>query len=127
VADLLEQGSRWLEDQRTKHCTRELTYVRGAASTVVKATVGRTEYETDDGTAVRIAFTERDFLILAADLNLGSGPTLPVRGDTIREPQDGTVYEFEVLDWRWSDLYRQTFRIETKLIDTEAASPLRGA
>jgi hypothetical protein len=42
MADLLERGSRWLEDQRTKHCTRDVTYVRGAASVLVRATVGRT-------------------------------------------------------------------------------------
>lgn len=120
MADLLEVGSRWLEEQRTKHCTRDVTYVRGSASAVLKATVGRTEYETDDGTAIRVAYTDRDFLILASDLDLGAGPTLPLRGDRIRETQDGNIYVFEVLDWRWSDPYRQTFRLETKHVDTES-------
>ena len=120
MADLLETGSRWLEDQRTKHCTRDVTYSRGATSAVLKATVGRTEYETDDGESVRVAFTERDFLILAGDLNLGAGQTLPLAGDKIRETHDTVVLVFEVIDWRYSDPYRQTFRIETKHVDTEA-------
>ncbi len=119
MADLLERGSRWLEDQRTKHCTRDVTYVRGAASAAVRATVGRTEFKTDDGETVRIEFTDRDFLILAADLILAASPTLPERGDKVRETQDGTVYVFEVMDWRYSDPYRQTLRIETKLVGTE--------
>ena len=120
MADLLERGVVWLEDQRTKHCTRDVTYARGAASGVVKATVGRTQYETDDGETVRIRFTDRDFLILAADLDLGAGPILPDRGDTIRETHGASIYVFEVVDWRYSDVYRTTFRIETKHIDTES-------
>jgi hypothetical protein len=119
MADLLERGARWLEDQRTRHCTRDVTYVRGAASVVVKATVGRTQYETDDGHAVRVAFTERDFLIQAADLMLGGNVVTPQPGDRIRESQSGQVLVFEVIDWRYSDPYRQTLRIETKHVATE--------
>ncbi len=121
MADLLERGSHWLEDQRAKHCTRDVIYVRGVVSVLVRATVGRTEFKTDDGETVRIEFTDRDFLILAAALVLTGSPTLPERGDKVRETQDGTVYVFEVMDWRYSDPYRQTFRIETKLVGTEAA------
>ncbi len=110
MADLLAQGAAWLEQQRTKHLATTVTYVRGAVSAEVLATLGRTKYQTDDGTAVRVEFTDRDFLILAADLVLDGQPTEPGRGDLIRE---GTR-EFEVLDWRYSDPYRQTLRITTK-------------
>ena len=110
MADLLAQGAAWLEQQRTRHLTTSVTYVRGAHSVVVAATIGRTKFETDDGTAVRVEFTDRDFLILAADLVLGGQATVPARGDLIREG----VMEFEVLDWRFSDPYRQTLRITTK-------------
>jgi len=121
VPNLLERGSRWLEDQRNKHCTRDVTYVRGAASAVVRATVGRTEFKTDDGETVRTEYTDRDFLILTADLVLSGNPALPERGDKIHETQDATVHVFEVKDWRYSDPYRQTLRIETNLIGTEPA------
>lgn len=119
MADLLEKGVRWLDDQRTKHCTRDVTYVRGAASRVLKATIGRTQYETDDGQAVRVDFTERDFLIRGVDLVMAGSPTVPAVGDHIREEANGQILVFEVIDWRYSDPYRQTFRIETKHIDTE--------
>ena len=49
MGDLLDKGSAWLESQRSKHMTRDVTYARGLITAVVKATVGRTEYETDDG------------------------------------------------------------------------------
>lgn len=120
MADLLEQGTRWLEAQRTKHCTRDVTYVRGPAAVVVRATVGRTQFETDDGHAVRVEFTERDYLIRAADLVLSGQAVTPQAGDRLRESHSGQVLVFEVIDWRYSDPYRQTFRIETKHIATEA-------
>jgi hypothetical protein len=121
MADLLERGARWLEEQRTKHCTRDVTYVRGTSSTVVKATIGRTQYEIDDGQVVRVEFTERDFLIQAAALVLGGNAVTPQAGDQVREPRDGQVLVFEVIDLRYSDPYRQTLRIETRHIGTETA------
>lgn len=117
MADLLAQGAAWLEAQRTKHLTREVTYVRGNDQVTVLATIGRTQFETDDGTAVRVEYTDRDFLIRAADLVLAGQPTEPERGDLIRE--DGR--EFEVLDWRYSDPYRLALRITTKYVGTTEA------
>jgi hypothetical protein len=76
----------------------------------VAATIGRTKAEADDGHVVRVEFTDRDFLILAADLVLNGQLSEPARGDLIREGPR----EFEVLDWRYSDPYRQTLRITTK-------------
>ena len=37
MSDLLDKGSAWLEGQRKKHATREVTYSRGVQSVVVKA------------------------------------------------------------------------------------------
>ena len=95
-----------------------MTYVRGALSTVVKATIGRTAFKSDDGQVVRVEYTDRDFLVLAADLALNGNLTLPERGDRIRETADGVVHTFEVLDWRYSDPYRRTYRLETKLLSS---------
>jgi hypothetical protein len=116
MADLLEQGARWLEAQRTKHCTRDVTYVRGADSVVVQATIGRTEFQADDGQTVRIDFTERDYLMRAADLVLAGDAVAPQPGDQVRETQDGQTLVFEVIDWRYSDPYRQTLRLHTKQV-----------
>lgn len=117
MADLLAAGAAWLEQQRTRHLTTTVTYVRGEIEVAVPATIGRTKYEADDGHVVRVEFTDRDFLILAADLVLAGQPTEPQRGDVIREGS----HEFEVLDWRYSDPYRQTLRITTTL--TGATEP----
>jgi hypothetical protein len=81
----------------------------------------------DDGYGgVRMEWTDRDFPIKAADLVLGSAPTLPERGDVIRETQGTKTFIYEVMapgkepPWRWSDTYRKLLRIHTKQVGTEA-------
>jgi hypothetical protein len=125
VADLLDKGSNWLEGQRKKHATREVTYRRGAESVVVKATIGRTVFEQDDGTGVIVRTQVRDYLIDTVDLVIAGQPTLPEKGDRIEETDAGKKYVYEVLPlgsephWRYSDPYRRTLRIHTKLVATE--------
>jgi hypothetical protein len=114
MGNLLAQGAAWLEQQRTIHLTSNVMYVRGDVQVAVPATIGRTKYEADDGHVVRVEFTDRDFLILAADLVLTGQPSEPQRGDVIREGNR----EFEVLDWRYSDPYRVTLRITTTVVGT---------
>lgn len=125
MADLLQQASDWLEEQRTRHASRAVAYVRGVQSVELPATVGKTTFEVDDGYGVLVRHESRDFLVLVADLLLGDVLTEPQRGDRVHETQNGTVYIYEVTApgkepcWRYSDAYRKTFRIHTKQIDTE--------
>lgn len=117
MPDLLERASAWLEDQRTRHLTRTVTYRRGAASSPVAATVGKTVFDLDDGGGAVLRVEARDYLILAADLSLGT----PQGGDRIVD--QGVVYEVARFGgepaWRYSDLYRRTLRIHTKQVDVE--------
>ena len=125
MADILETGSNWLQEQRKKHATREVTYRRGVDSVSVQATVGRTMFEQDDGSGVIIRTQIRDYLIDPADLVLAGQPTLPERGDRIEEAEGGKKFTYEVMPlgtephWRYSDPYRKTLRIHTKHIATE--------
>jgi hypothetical protein len=127
VADLLSNSSAWLEDQRKKHRTVDVTYRRGGDSVAVKATIGRTLFEQDDGAGVTVRVQVRDYLIDTADLVLAEQATLPAKGDRIEEIDAGQKHTYEVLPlggeqhWRYSDPYRRTLRIHTKLIATEAA------
>jgi len=125
VADLLEQASAWLDGKRKAHLSRPVMYCRGEQSVEVRATIGRTVFETADAYGVVEHSESRDFLILAADLVLDGQAVLPERGDRIRETQDGKVYVYEVMapgkepEWRWSDGYRRTLRIHTKQVAIE--------
>jgi hypothetical protein len=125
MSDLLAQGSAWLESQRKQFATRPATYRRGVLTVVVLATIGRTEFEQDDGYGVIVQSQSRDYLIDAEDLILGGEQTMPARGDWIEETAGGTTYRYEVLPignqqhWRYSDPYRQTLRIHTKQVFEE--------
>lgn len=122
MTDLLEKGSTWLEDQRTRHLTRLVAYQRGANSVEVKATIGRTIFEQTDDLGVLQKTESRDYLVRTADLVLGGTPTLPRAGDRIRETGSDKVFVYEVMApggepaFRFSDPYRQGLRIHTKQI-----------
>lgn len=127
MTDLLEKGSTWLEDQRTRHLTRLVTYQRSANSVQIKATVGRTVFEQADDFGVIQKTESRDFLVLAMDLVLNGERMLPKAGDRIREVQGDQAFVYEVMapgtepPFRYSDAYRQTLRIHTKHVATEGA------
>lgn len=118
MADLLETASHWLEEKRTQHLTRTVTYQRGADTVDLPASMGRTTFEVDDGYGLLQKFESRDFLILANDLVLNGSHVLPQRGDRIVE--NGFTYEVLAPGkepvFRYSDPYRKTFRIHTKQI-----------
>lgn len=125
MGDMLNTGLKWLEDQRHTHLTREITYQRGAESVTLLATIGRTDFEQLDEFGVLHRAQARDFLVLSADLVLGGATTLPQAGDRIRETEGDVTYVHEVMapggqpPWRYSDAFRRTLRIHSKLVSTE--------
>jgi len=114
VGGMLQQGSQWLEQMRTQHCSSPVTYRRGGTEATINATYGRTEYEVDDDYGLRVAAHVTDFLISATDFTPTFGE--PEAGDQI--VADGTIFEVMSLGnqghWRWSDPHRQALRIHTK-------------
>ncbi len=123
--NVLESASNWLEDQRTEHASRAVTYERGVDTVDVSASIGRTIFDVDNGFGVVERIESRDFLLLTDDLSLGGGRTLPERGDRVKEVQGDSTLVYEVMapgkepHWRYSDPYRKTLRIHTKHIATE--------
>jgi hypothetical protein len=121
--NLLAKASEWLENQRTRHAASPVEYLRGCQSVEIAATVGKTTFEVDDGYGVLVRSEWRDFLVLAEELVLGGSPSLPRRGDRIRETQGTHVFVYEVTApgkepcWRWSDALRKTLRIHTKEVE----------
>ena len=85
MSDLLQHGSRWLEDQRHQHMTRPIAYFRGAGSVTLQATVGKTVFDQQDQFGVVQRTESRDFLVRAVDLTFAGQQTLPRAGDRIVE------------------------------------------
>jgi len=119
MANLLEQASNWLEDQRTRFAASLVTYQSGSTAIQVLATVGKTLFQTDDGAGAAILTESRDYLILASDLAIEPQP-----GDQVVESAGSATKTYEVARfgsepcWRWSDNFFKTRRIHTKLLTT---------
>ncbi|MEO2031493.1 MAG: hypothetical protein ABGZ35_05360 [Planctomycetaceae bacterium] len=125
--NLLKNASNWLEEQRTEHASRTVTYERGVDTVDVSASIGRTIFDVDNGFGVVERIESRDFLVLTDDLTLGGGRTLPERGDRVKEVQGDSTFIYEVMapgkepHWRYSDPYRKALRIHTKHVATEGS------
>ncbi len=121
MSDLLHSGLAWLSGQLQAHASQPVTYRRGAQQVVVKATLGRRDFESDS-TEGRLYIRANDFLIRAADLVLNGLATLPERGDQIDVDFGGQVATFEVLaqdgipPWEYSDPFQHVMRIHTKKV-----------
>lgn len=116
MADMLQQGSQWLEQMRTAHCSSTVEYRRATVAKSVHATCGRTAVELADESGLTVRAHIWDFLVLAEELGFDPEP-----GDVIAA--GGRRYEVMNLGegcWRWSDAYRQTYRIHTKDIGDDA-------
>ena len=122
MPNLFEAGATWLANQLKAHASAEVTYVRGVDQVPVKATIGKTEFEIDDGSGVIVRIQSRDFLIHTADLVLAGTESLPVAGDLIRETQGANTFVYEVMapgnepHYRYSDPFRKLLRVHAKLI-----------
>jgi len=125
VTDLLDQGAAFLDAQRHAHMTRTVTYRRGTESTLLAATIGRSEFEQADESGFIRQVETRDFIVRRADLVLGGLLSLPKAGDRIDEPDGSLTQVYEVISigieppFRYSDPYRRTLRIHTKHVGTE--------
>jgi hypothetical protein len=125
-ADLMARGASWLSGKLKAHASEPIVYSRGADALALCATFGRKLFQLDDGQGgIVMEWTDRDFLVPAADLDFGAGPVLPERGDRVEVATDeGTVLVYEVLapggepPWRWSDPFRRTLRIHAKHVET---------
>ena len=117
MTDMLLSGSQWLEQQRVAHCSTTVDYRHDGDEYEVSATFGRTEADADDGSGLTIKAQVQDFIIAADELGFE-----PVPGDIVVTASR----KYEVRPWggaecwRWSDPYRQAYRIHTLDIGADA-------
>ena len=126
MTDLLERGAAWLDQQRSRHLTLMVTYLRDTDSVDLAATIGQTTFEQADEYGVIHRTQSRDYLISAADLVLVGTVEQPKAGDRIRETVGAQVFLYEVMapggepPWRYSDPHRNTLRVHTKFVGLES-------
>ena len=118
MTNLLKSGSAWLEQKRTDFCSSRVTYFVGAEEKLVDATFGRTEFEFSADGEQTVVSHVWDFLILTVDLVVAPAP-----GHFI--VTGGLKYEVMPFGpdrngWRWSDPFRQTYRVHTRCVGAAA-------
>ena len=122
---MLQISSDWLEGMRQKHMVLLVRYSRGTDTAELEATVGKTIFQISRDYGVFERHESRDYVMPAQNLVLAGAEVLPERGDRITETTGDKLYHYEVMApgtdpcWRWSDPYRKTLRIHTKLVHTE--------
>jgi len=120
VADLLAAGASWLAGQLKTAAGRDVTYRRNGQDVTVTATIGRSQFESQNQSGVIENWESRDYLLPLADLPFGE----PLRGDVLVEAIGGDVLEFEVAaprgvpGFHFGDAFRSIVRVHTKAIET---------
>lgn len=117
MANLLKQGIDFLADKLKAHASETVVYKRGADSISICASFGKTDYQIEDESGLKIGGAVIDFLFAAEDLVIKGSQTTPQAGDQIQT--DSAVYEAMFLPdgyWRYSDPYRTMIRLHAKEI-----------
>lgn len=125
MGDRMANAMAWLARKRQEADGVSVIYRRGAQSVTLTAVPGQSILRLSDryGNS-RVERTQTDYMVLAADLELGGSATEPQRGDTIEQTLGGVTLTLKVLPpgegepcWRWCDENRTAYRIHTKLIE----------
>lgn len=118
MPDLLRRASCLLADTFAEHAASEVVYSRSAQTSRFGATVGRTQFQSDDGNGGITEWQSVDFIVKAEFLKLDGLPFTPRRGDRITFC--GSVYEvLAPIDgpaYRKCDAFGYAIRIHTKRI-----------
>ena len=115
MGDLLKRGVDWLAAQVQAHASRLVSYEGDTGTVTVSATLGQTLFRLDASVGAAVEFSDRDYLIVAADLGVQYPPK---RGHQITD-SDG-VYEVlappDEAPYRNSDPYGVLLRIHCKKV-----------
>lgn len=125
MPDLLATGAAWLADKLLQHAAQEVTYVRGAESITLPATVGRREVLVETSVGIVERHEQWEFLLRTSDLVYGGVTVEPARGDRIKHVRAGVTHVYEVMPLAGEDAYRPSdpfgnlWRVHAKYIGTE--------
>lgn len=119
MADMLANGAAWLASQLHSSAGRTVTYQRGGSAVDVTATIGRSEFQSQNSQGLIEVWQSRDYLIRYSDLPFGE----PVRGDVIVEEIGDDLATYEVTTPRGVpvfhvDAFRTLVRVHTILTES---------
>jgi hypothetical protein len=92
MADMLSDGLDWLTDQLHANASRLVTYKRGTQSISLTSIIGRRRFQRQESGGIVNVYSDRDFIVKAAELILNGVVTEPADGDKIVDSLDGATY-----------------------------------
>lgn len=122
MADLIQNGIKWLAGRLFDTVSRTVEYHRGQDAVSLQAIIGRTVFEIVDSSGIVERYESRDFIVSADALVLAGEQIVPRRGDWIVETIGVAPLTYEVMApenepvWAYADAYHQMIRIHTKQI-----------
>lgn len=117
MTNLLNNGLNWLEQKLLGFCSSPVQYRRDNQTVTVNAVFGKTDYEVDNESGLRVGSFVWDFLIDAEALAM-----TPEIGDIVVVVNNK---HFEVMNlsgqgcWRWTGPNQKTYRIHTREIGSD--------
>jgi hypothetical protein len=111
MTNLLNNGLDWLEQKLLGFCSSPVQYRRDSETITVNAVFGKTDYEVDSESGLRVGSVVWDFLMDAELLGM-----TPQVGDVI--VVNSKPFEVMALSgqgcWRWTGPNQKTYRIHTR-------------
>lgn len=115
MSDLMASGAAWLADQLSASASRSVAYYRGNNFGAISATIGSSQFQSQNASGVIETWESRDYIVKAGSLPFGD----PRRHDRIVETLNGVSVTYEVSSpagvplWRWADAFRSSIRVHT--------------
>jgi len=88
--------------QLKAHASTEVVYQRGLEQVTVPATIGKTEFDVDDGSGAVLRIQSRDYLIHTSDLVLGGSQTVPQSGEALPQLRAAQLSQDDRWNRYWS-------------------------
>jgi hypothetical protein len=119
----VSNGLSWLQSQLAASAGEAITYVAETNTIEIpNAVFGKSEYESDDGTGLKIRSIVTDWLISPDQLTVDDEPLEPKPGHLIQQIVGSVTRTFEVQTlgdegcWRWSGPSLDRLRIHVREI-----------
>lgn len=122
MTDMLSAGMGALAETLLAHGAQDVIYRRGSKNISIRAALGKSVFETDNGEDMPVQVETRDFICKASDLILDGTAILPAARDRIS--LNGRAHEVLSIPgappYRYCDASRILIRIHTKPFGADA-------
>lgn len=130
MGDMLAKAADWLARVQRDHASQSVYYTRASASVRVRATLGRSVFDTTDAEGFALRSNTVDFIFETDELAFDGEPVTPAPGTdriVVGETDDGRAYEVRPAPddkcFRFVDEHRRQIRVHAVYVGTQPVAP----